>query len=75
MTDANNALLCAAVFMDWGQVVCNGGPPCFHYEPERRRFCGRAERWAGHGSDHSFVPLRDLLELVERNAVNGNGGA
>jgi hypothetical protein len=43
--------------MDWGQVVLNGGPPCFFVEGSR--YCGRAERWAGHSDPtfHKFVPL------------------
>lgn len=53
----------AAEHMDWMQVVLNGGPPCFHIEDGR--FCGRAERWAGHDNDlhrdHPFVSLADLL--------------
>lgn len=58
-------LLHAAEVMDWQQVVFNGGPPCFHL-CENGRFCGRAERWAGHqdGDPHKFVSLRDLLVLV-----------
>lgn len=57
------ALFNAAAGMDWQQVVFNGGPPCFHLEDGR--FCGRAERWAGHdGNPHKFVSLRDLLILV-----------
>ena len=48
------ATLKAAENMDWQQVVLNGGPPCFHLEDGR--FCGRAERWAGHdGNPHKFV--------------------
>ncbi len=52
----------AVIDMDWGQVVLNGGPPCFFIE--NRKFCGRAERWAGHGTEtfHSYVSLRALLE-------------
>lgn len=43
--------------MDWGQVVLNGGPPCFFVEGPQ--YCGRAERWPGHGNPafHQFVPL------------------
>lgn len=52
----------AAENMDWMQVVLNGGPPCFHIQKDGR-FCGRAERWAGHidGDPHKFVPLHELL--------------
>ena len=55
-------VLRAARGMDWQQVVLNQGPPCFHVEHDRK-FCGRAQRWAGHeaGSDHGFVSLADLL--------------
>jgi hypothetical protein len=47
--------------MDWQQVVLNGGPPCFHVEGPQ--YCGRAERWAGHGNPagHNFVSLSALL--------------
>lgn len=47
--------------MDWQQVVLNGGPPCFFIED--RKFCGRAERWQGHGvrDFHDFVSLESLL--------------
>lgn len=50
--------------MDWQQVVLNGGPPCFHVEDGR--FCGRAERWHGHGvkRHHAYVSLKDLLSSV-----------
>lgn len=56
-------MLMAAKNMDWQQVVCNGGPPCFHLEDWR--FCGRAKRWAGHDTPdpiHKFVSLADLLK-------------
>ena len=56
-------LLKAARDMDWEQVRLNGGPPCFHLEDGR--FCGRAERWAGHGTDHDYVSLADLLQSSE----------
>lgn len=42
------------------KVVLNGGPPCFFVE--NRRFCGRAERWGGHGVMHDFISLHALLE-------------
>jgi hypothetical protein len=57
------SLLSAATNMDWKQVVINGGPPCFHLENDRR-FCGRAERWFGHGDNHKFVSLHDLLKGI-----------
>lgn len=53
----------AAEQADWGQVVRNGGPPCFHIEDGR--FCLRAERWGGHGSYHAFVSLAGLLEAAK----------
>jgi hypothetical protein len=73
----NDRLLCAAATMDWQQVVLNGGPPCFHLEPGSIKFCGRAERWAGHDgkSHHDFVSLRDLLEEVERSPATVSGDA
>lgn len=61
-------------WMDWEQVRLNGGPPCFHLDPEHEgnRFCGRAQRWFGHieGAcaypDHNFISLDDYLaELRE----------
>lgn len=68
-------ILMAANVADWGQVVANGGPPCFHVETGR--FCLRAERWMGHGEDtagntfdHKFVSLYGLLEpLVRKGGV------
>jgi hypothetical protein len=60
-------LIAAAKRADWGQVVQNGGPPCFHLD-SNGKFCLRAERWFGHGSnlpdyhDHKFVPLHEMLE-------------
>lgn len=61
---AQDILLKAARNIDWGQVVLNGGPPCFalntpHDLPDR--FCGRSERWDGHGVIHNYVSLADLL--------------
>ena len=46
---------------DWGQVVCNGGPPCFHLEG--RRFCLRSQRWEGHGlkSFHPYTPMDQMM--------------
>jgi len=62
-----NGLMDAAKNMDWGQVVCNGGPPCFHVEGGK--FCGAAERWAGHRNAevHKFIPLSDLIEFLQRH--------
>lgn len=71
MSSKNDPILCAAATMDWQQVVLNGGPPCFHLEPGSIKFCGRAERWQGHGVKdfHEFVSLRELIEQVERSPV------
>jgi hypothetical protein len=51
--------------MDWGQVVANGGPPCFFVEGPQ--FCGRAERWQGHGNSafHEYVSLQDFITAVQ----------
>lgn len=62
------AILVAAENMDWQQVVLNGGPPCFHI-CEEGHFCGRAQRWEGHGDLHAFVSLADLLRSIGPNAV------
>jgi len=62
----------AADKMDWQQVVLNGGPPCFHIEDDGK-FCGRAQRWDGHGlgNFHQFSSLKDLLTTLraKRNAA------
>ena len=50
-------LLTAFHRADWGQVVANGGPPCFHMMREGN-LCLRAERWPGHPVDHHFVSLQ-----------------
>lgn len=46
--------------MDWRQVALNGGPPCFFVEGPQ--YCGRAERWPGHGNPafHEFVSLEHV---------------
>lgn len=64
--EAVRPLIEAAEAADWQQVVLNGGPPCFHLEPESQKFCLRAERWDGHTDndawpEHRFVSLRDLF--------------
>jgi len=52
----------AVTDIDWGQVVANGGPPCFFIE--NGCFCLRAERWEGHGGVlHAYVSLADLLHI------------
>lgn len=53
--------------MDWQQVSLNGGPPCFSTMLATGRsgwYCGRAERWAGHGMLHKFVSLDNLLAAI-----------
>lgn len=71
-------IMTAAIGMDWIQVVLNGGPPCFFFESDERRFCGRAKRWDGHTDkdeypEHRYVSLDALLATAraegERNAV------
>jgi hypothetical protein len=60
----------AASAADWGQVVCNGGPPCFHLEGQK--FCLRAQRWAGHDHPkefHAFVPFNQLLDRLAADAA------
>lgn len=52
-------LIAAAAIADWGQIVANGGPPCF--DLESGRFCLRAKRWPGHSIYHEYVPLDSLL--------------
>ncbi len=52
----------AAKDIDWGQVVANGGPPCFNVESGK--FCLRAERWPGHGVDHPYISLEHCLQIV-----------
>ena len=61
---AEKYLLEAAKCADWGQVLANGGPPCFHFEEDRRRFCLRAERWEGHGVMHKYSSLADLMANI-----------
>lgn len=56
----------AADNADWTQVALNHvyGPPCFHFEPDRGRFCLRAESWHDkHATKmfHAYVPLADLI--------------
>ncbi len=61
-------LLVAANRADWQQVVLNGGPPCFHFDAKRGKFCLAAERWAGHGELHPFSNLADLIGNSVYNA-------
>ena len=46
---------------DWGQVIANGGPPCFHLDGDK--LCFRAKRWPGHdgGSMHQYVSLHEFV--------------
>lgn len=55
----------AEVTMDWQQVILNGGPPCFFIEGPQ--FCGRAERWQGHGNPafHDYVSLQTFLATAQ----------
>lgn len=65
------AILGACTIVDWGQVLANGGPPCFHLMAEGD-LCLRAKSWPGHGVKgfHDFVPLyefaRQLLDSQEQ---------
>ena len=56
--------------MDWEQVRQNGGPPCYALTGEtlsgRPKYCGRAERWEGHPSDHPFVAAPRSDEVPTR---------
>jgi len=53
----------AAKIADWEQVILNGGPPCFKLMRDGK-FCFRAERWQGHGVDHKYTSLEDLLRCL-----------
>ena len=63
-TKKMDAWLAAASGADWGQVIANGGPPCFHLE--NGRFCLRAARWEGHrkATAHGYLPLDMLLAQI-----------
>lgn len=65
-----NKLIEAARHADWMQVVLNGGPPCFHFEEERGRFCLRAERWHDDPHTHPFVPLAQMLVNIMKLEVD-----
>ena len=59
----------AAQNADWVQVSlnCSYGPPCFHFEPERGRFCLRAKGWHDKTATemfHAFLPLEQLIDNV-----------
>ena len=64
----------AARHVDWQQVICHQGEPCFHLE--YGQFCLRARYWAGHsdsceGGDHAFVPLDVAITgMVSIDAVH-----
>ena len=53
-------LLEASTDIDWGQVLRNGGPPCFHIDSGR--FCLRAKRWNGHDVIHPYTTLHDASD-------------
>lgn len=67
--------------MDWTQVALNGAPPCWAVLDGD--YCGRAEWWGGHGSDHAYVSEDESLrtraqELIagvshRKEALNGEG--
>lgn len=58
-------LFIAAQNADWMQVVLNRGPPCFHFEADRERFCLRNQEWHDHKSTpHPYKPLATLLAEV-----------
>lgn len=61
--EQSRAAIAAARHMDWMQIVCHQGVPCFHVDETTGHFCGRARTWAGHveSHDHAFVSLEDLL--------------
>lgn len=57
----------ARPYMDWQQVILNGGPPCFAVlDGEETWYCGRAQRWVGHDGEHKFISLDDLISAAER---------
>lgn len=64
----------AADAFDWTQPVGRDWNPCFALMKDGR-FCGRAQRWAGHeaGHDHTHVSLAALLDSVEREAIERAG--
>lgn len=53
--------------VDETQLALTGGPHCYHVE--QGRYCGRAERWPGHGHFHEFTP-----ESREQPAPLGDNG-
>jgi hypothetical protein len=59
-------LLTALRGMDWIQVILNQAPPCCMIESGKHtsRFCGRAERWAGHPADHPYVSLGAAIDAA-----------
>lgn len=56
--------------MDWQQVVLNGGPPCF-FDDGKGWYCGRAERWEGHGVFHAFISVSNLVAEAMLARVRG----
>lgn len=75
MTSEHEKLIKAAKQADWGQVMANGGPPCFHLM-ENGRLCFRAKRWIGHDENqaHEFVSLADLIRDTRAAAQEENDG-
>lgn len=68
------ALLDALANIDWGQITLNNmrgdnAGACFHVEDcgmRGPRICGRAAAWAGHDSDHLYVPLHVAVSQAMR---------
>lgn len=56
-------VLAAVDRFDWSQPVGRDWNPCFWLEADGH-FCGRAQAWGGHGSDHNHLPLRVLIEAL-----------
>lgn len=62
--DALQPLLNALRHIDWIQIILNQSAPCCFIEDGR--FCGRAERWAGHEHFHKFISLNDAIDTPRR---------
>lgn len=69
MLYSEEVVLHAASVADWGQVVANGGPPCFAIHDGE--FCFRTPSWEGHRNDvhHRFLTLGQLLETEESAGI------
>ena len=57
-------LLNALRHIDWMQIILNQSAPCCFIEDEDGRFCGRAERWAGHEHFHKFISLDAAIDAI-----------